>query len=70
MEWMENEDTAGSHDPEVMIDAFGQDKRARVERFYRDFYDAKKRMKSHFPQTIEELKPDKRAEVRVRSSSS
>ena len=33
MEWMENEGIElGAHDPEVMIDAFGQDKRARVVR--------------------------------------
>jgi len=61
---MENEGIElGADDPAVMIDAFGQDKRARVERFYKDFYDAKTKMKSHFPQTFEGLKSDKRVEV-------
>jgi hypothetical protein len=64
MEWMENEGIElGADDPAVMIDAFGLDKRARVERFYKDFYDAKTKMKSHFPQTFEGLKSDKRVEV-------
>jgi hypothetical protein len=64
MEWMENEGIElGADDPAVMIAAFGLDKQARVERFYKEFYDAKTKMKSHFPQTFEGLKPDKRAEV-------
>jgi hypothetical protein len=65
MEWMENEGVElGVDDPAVLIGAFGLDKRARVERFYKDFQDAKAKMKSHFPQTFEGLTPDKRAEVR------
>jgi len=63
---MENEGVElGADDPNAMIDAFGPDKRARVERFYKEFYDAKTKMKGHFPETFEGLQPDKRAEVQT-----
>jgi hypothetical protein len=64
MEWMENEGVElGADDPEAMVNAFGFDTKARVERFYTDFYVAKKLMKSQFPHTFEELKPEARPRV-------
>jgi len=64
MEWMENEGVElGADDPDVLVSAFGYDCKARVERFYSDFYAAKKLMKSQFPPTFEELKPEARPRV-------
>ncbi len=64
MEWMENEGVElGADDPDVLVNAFGFDCKARVERFYSDFYAAKKLMKSQFPPTFEELKPEARPQV-------
>jgi hypothetical protein len=64
MEWMENEGVElGTDDPALLIDAFGFQNKARVESFYSEFYAAKKKMKSQFPQTFEELKPEMRPQV-------
>ena len=61
MEWMENEGTElGADDPDAMVNAFGFENKARVERFYSDFFAAKKLMKSQLPQSFEDLKPEAR----------
>jgi hypothetical protein len=62
---MENEGVElGLDDPAVMTDAFGGDMRARVEYFYSQFHEAKKKMKSKLPQTFENLKPEDRPRIR------
>ncbi len=64
MEWMENEGVElGADDPDVLVNAFGFENKARVERFYTDFYTAKKLMKSQFPQSLDELKAEARPQV-------
>jgi hypothetical protein len=66
MEWMENEGVElGADDPAAMVEAFGFEHKARVERFYIDFYEAKKQMKSRLPQTFDGLKAEMRADVRM-----
>jgi len=66
MEWIENEGVElGADDMDAMVRAFGQEHRARVERFYRDFYQAKERMKAHLPATLDGLTAQARSEVRA-----
>jgi hypothetical protein len=66
MEWMENEGVElGADDPDAMVQAFGHEYKARVQRFYNDFYSAKNKMKSRLPQTFEGLKPETRSEVQA-----
>jgi hypothetical protein len=66
MEWIENEGMElGADDSDKMVEAFGLQHKARVERFYTDFYTAKKKMKSRLPQTFDDLKPEVRAEAQA-----
>jgi len=66
MEWIENEGVElGADDSNLMVEAFGFQNKARVERFYVDFYAAKKNMKNRLPQTFEGLKPETRAEAQA-----
>jgi hypothetical protein len=66
MEWIENEGVElGADDSNLMVEAFGLQHKARVERFYVDFYAAKKKMKSRLPQTFEGLKPETRAQAQA-----
>ena len=46
-----------------MVHAFGDQDKARVERFYSDYYTAKDKMQSRLPKTFEKLSPEKRTEV-------
>jgi hypothetical protein len=62
MEWIENEGVElGADDLDAMVEAFGFQHKARVERFYSDFYEAKMKMKSRLPQTFNGLKPETRS---------
>jgi hypothetical protein len=64
MEWIENEGVElGADDMEVMVHAFGKEQKARIERFYSEFYIAKDKMKNTLPQTFEKLTPEKRSEA-------
>ena len=65
MEWIENEGVElGADNLNAMVHAFGDQHKARVERFYRDYYAAKDKMESLLPETFEEVSPEKRTEVR------
>jgi hypothetical protein len=56
MDWMEHEGVElGADDMDAMVDAFGFENKARVQRFYSDWEDAKKELKSQLPQTFEGL---------------
>jgi hypothetical protein len=62
MEWIENEGVElGADDMDAMVKAFGSQHKARVERFYDQFYSAKKKMKSQLPPTLEGLNPQTRS---------
>ena len=64
MEWIENEGVElGADNLNAMVHAFGDQHKARVERFYSDYYTAKDKMKSRLPETFEKLSPEKRPEV-------
>ena len=64
MEWIENEGVElGADNQDAMVHAFGDQQRARVERFYRDYYAAKEEMQRRLPGTFEKLSPEKRREV-------
>jgi hypothetical protein len=67
MEWIEHESAQlGTADPRAMIEAFGQERRARVERFFDDWDDAKKRLFAVFPGLgAEKINPENRASVRA-----
>jgi TIR domain len=66
MEWIENEGVElGANDPDAMVQAFGNQHKARVERFYTDFYSAKSKMNSRLPATLEILSPQTRSEVQA-----
>jgi hypothetical protein len=66
MEWIENEGVElGADNLDAMVHAFGVQHKARVERFYSDFYTAKNKMKSQFPQSFEKVSPEKRPEVQT-----
>jgi hypothetical protein len=64
MELIENEAVElGADDLEAMALAFGHQHRARVERFYEDFYTTKNKMKRRLPATLEKLSAQTRSEV-------
>ena len=64
MDWMEHEGVElGADDMSAMVDAFGYDNRARVERFYTDWAVAKKELDSQLPQTFEGLTPEARTQT-------
>jgi hypothetical protein len=66
MEWIGNEGVElGANDLDAMVRAFGVQHKARVERFYSDFYTAKDKMESRLPQNFEEVSPEKRPEVQA-----
>jgi hypothetical protein len=48
-----------------MVQAFGIQHKARVERFYTDFVTAKNKMSSRLPATLEILSPEMRSEVQT-----
>ena len=48
-----------------MVHAFGDQHKARVQRFYSDYYTAKDKMQSRLPQTFEKVSPEKRQEVQA-----
>jgi hypothetical protein len=66
-EWIENEGVElGADDIDAMVQAFFIEHKARVERFYFDFYDdAKEKMKSRLPPTLEGLTQQMRSEVQA-----
>jgi hypothetical protein len=65
MEWMEHEGIElGADDMDAMVEAFGFENKARVQRFYTDWEKAKNELKARMPQTFEGLKPDVRAQSR------
>jgi hypothetical protein len=64
MEWMEHEGVElGADDMGAMVEAFGFENKARVERFYSDWDVAKQELKSHLPQTFEGLTPEARTQT-------
>ncbi len=64
MEWMEHEGVElGADDPDAMMQAFGFENKARVQRFYTDWDVAKTTLKSQLPQTFEGLTPAARAQT-------
>ena len=64
MEWIENEGVElGADNLDAMVHAFGDQQKARVERFYSDYYTAKDKMHSRLPGTFEKVSPEKRTEV-------
>jgi hypothetical protein len=48
-----------------MVHAFGIEQKARVERFYDDFFTAKDKLKSKLPQTFGSLTPEIRSQVQA-----
>jgi hypothetical protein len=50
---------------DAMVEAFGYENKARVQRFYSDWEIAKKKLRGQLPQTFENLKPEQRPQVRV-----
>jgi len=66
MEWMEHEGIElGADDMDAMVEAFGYENKARVQRFYSDWDVAKNKLKSQLPQSFENLKADERPRVRT-----
>ena len=66
MEWMENEGVElGADDQDAMVEAFGFEHKARVQRFYSDWDVAKKELKSRLPQSFDGLAQDKRVPVQA-----
>lgn len=66
MEWIENEAVElGADDMDAMVEAFGFDNKARVQRFYSDWYAAKNKLNSQLPQTFEGLEPEMRAQIQA-----
>lgn len=64
MEWIENEGVElGADDMDAMVQAFGSEHKARIERFYSDFYAAKEKMKRRLPSTFESVTQQTRSEV-------
>jgi hypothetical protein len=65
MDWMEHEGVElGADDMDAMVEAFGFENKARVQRFYSDWSEVKQKLQTQLPQTFEGLTPDKRAQVR------
>jgi hypothetical protein len=66
MEWIENEGVElGADNLEAMVRAFGVEHKARIERFFSDFYIAKEKLKNWLPHTFEKVAPEKRSEVQA-----
>ena len=66
MDWIELEGVElGADDMDAMVEAFGFDNKARVQRFYSEWYAAKKSLCSQLPQAFEELQPETRARVQA-----
>jgi hypothetical protein len=66
MEWMEHEGVElGADDMDAMVEAFGYENKARVQRFYSDWDVAKNKLKAQLPQTFENLKAEQRPQVRA-----
>lgn len=66
MEWIEHEAVElGADDMDAMVEAFGFDNKARVQRFYSDWFVAKNKLNSQLPQTFEGLKPEMRDQVQA-----
>jgi hypothetical protein len=66
MEWIQNEGVElGADDLDAMVQAFGKEQKARVERFYSDFYDAKNKLKIRLPPTLQGLSPQVRSNVQA-----
>jgi hypothetical protein len=66
MDWMEHEGIElGADDMDAMVEAFGFENKARVQRFYSDWSEVKTKLKNQLPQTFEGLAPDKRAQVQA-----
>jgi len=66
MDWMEHEGVElGADDMDAMVDAFGFENKARVQRFYSDYDTAKKKLNSQLPKTFEGLTPELRAQART-----
>jgi hypothetical protein len=64
VEWIENEGVElGADDLNAMVTAFGDQHKARVERFFSDYYTAKNKMTRLLPKTFENVSPEKRQEV-------
>ena len=66
MDWMEHEGVElGADDMDAMVEAFGFDNKARVQRFYSEWGAAKNKMNSQLPQAFEGLTPELRAQART-----
>lgn len=66
MEWIECEGVElGADDIDAMVEAFGFENKARVQRFYSDWFVAKNKLNSELPQTFEGLTPEVRARVQT-----
>jgi hypothetical protein len=64
MEWIENEGVElGADNLESMERAFGAEHKARIDRFFSDFYKAKDELKTSWPHSFEKAAPEKRREV-------
>lgn len=61
MEWMEHEGVElGADDMGAMVEAFGYENKARVERFYSDWDVAKNELKSQLPQSFDGMTAEAR----------
>ncbi len=66
MEWIENEGIElGADNQDAMIDAFGQENKARIQDYYRDFANAKAEMKRHFPESFGDMTAQARTEAQA-----
>jgi hypothetical protein len=66
MEWIENEGVElGADNLEAMVRAFGVEHKARIERFFSDFYIGREKLKNWLPHTFEKVAPEKRSEVQA-----
>src|ERR1700759_5082043 len=66
MDWMEHEGVQlGADDMDAMVEAFGFENKARVQRFYSDWDEVKQKLQARLPHTFDGLTQDKRAEVRA-----
>ncbi|MDM0053512.1 toll/interleukin-1 receptor domain-containing protein [Variovorax sp. J22R115] len=66
MEWMEHEGVElGADNEDAMVAAFGLENKARVQRFYSDYYKVKNKLDGELPETFEDLKPEAREKIRA-----
>ena len=66
MDWMEHEGVElGADDMDAMVEAFGLDNKARVQRFYSDWNTAKKKLNSQLPQILPDLFADQAIDARL-----